>query len=120
MLLWLKAMVVSVREKAQMNASGTYPTEANASEPLMRCRKDQDDVKTGCESTSGTSSEATCLLSERHPAQRRRDQDTGFYMERENLSSGCKGRRSSGGPARARVPMPGTGTEQLVVVMKGL
>jgi len=119
MLLWLKAMVVSVREKAQMNASGTYPTEANASEPLMRCRKDQDDVKTGCKSTPGISSETTYLLSERHPAQRRRDQDTGFYVERENLSSGCKGRRSSGGPVRTRVPMPGTGAEQLVVVMKG-
>jgi len=39
-LLLSKAMVVSVCGKgAAMIASDTYPKEANASEPLMRCRK---------------------------------------------------------------------------------
>jgi len=36
--------------------------EASASEPLMRCRKDKDDVKTGGCCYSGISSGETCLL----------------------------------------------------------
>ncbi len=43
---------------------------------------------------------------------------TGFYREHGNLSSRCKGRSSSGRTTRGRVPMRGTGADQLVVVMK--
>ncbi len=39
-------------------------------------------------------------------------------MERENVSLRYKGRISSGGPTRDRVPMRGTRAEHLVVVMK--
>ena len=43
---------------------------------------------------------------------------TGFYREHGNLSSRCKGRTTSGRPTSGRVPMRGTGADQLVVVMK--
>ena len=42
--------------------------EASASEPLMRCRKDKDDVKTGGCWYSGISPGETCLLPGRRPA----------------------------------------------------
>jgi len=38
-LLWLKAMVVSVEEKAQQRLCQAKIKETNASEPLKRCRK---------------------------------------------------------------------------------
>ena len=63
----------------------------------------------------------TCLVPTWHPAYRRREAGSGFGEERENLSSRCEGRSSSGTePARARVPMRGTGAETLVVGMKVL
>ena len=43
----------------------------------------------------GISKKVTCLLFLRHPAYRWHELNTGFYMERENLSTGCKGKISS-------------------------
>ncbi|MEV2911077.1 hypothetical protein ABNF65_21315 [Paenibacillus larvae] len=45
-----------------------------------------DDVKTKGGRCFGISSKETCLLIERHPAQRWHELDLGSYMERENLS----------------------------------
>jgi hypothetical protein len=66
--------------------------EASASEPSMKCRNALDDVKTGGglffrdkhRSKPGQ-------LPVRHPAFRRREVGSGSCMERENLSSRCKG-----------------------------
>ena len=44
---------------------------------------------------SGIRLEDTCLLSNRHPALRRREPDPGFSEERRNLSPRCEGRSSS-------------------------
>ena len=49
-LLWSRAMVVSVKEKAAARLCQVSIRETNASEPLMKCRKRRDDVKTGGES----------------------------------------------------------------------
>ena len=46
-LLWSKAMVVSVEEKSRLRLWQVRIKEMSASEPLMRCRKIRDDVKTG-------------------------------------------------------------------------
>jgi hypothetical protein len=46
-LRWLRARVVSVKEKARRRLCQVRFKETSASEPLMRCRKYMDDVKTG-------------------------------------------------------------------------
>jgi len=46
-LLWLRARVVSVEEKARQRSFQVRFRETSASEPLMRCRKLLGDVKTG-------------------------------------------------------------------------
>ena len=92
--------------------------ETNKSEPLMTCRKQKGDVKTGGIHCPGTSSAGTCLLAERHPAWRRREPGSGSLAQRGNLSFRCEGRNPSGGPTRMRVPMRNTGTDRLVVAMK--
>lgn len=64
-----------------------------------------------------TNSKATCLLLLWHPAYRQRELNTGVYVERENLSSRCEEKTSSGDTAKRKVSMRGTGAETLVVVM---
>lgn len=49
-LLWSKAMVVSVTEEAKLDFVRCVPMETNTSEPLIRCRKRRDVIKTGRES----------------------------------------------------------------------
>ena len=49
-LLWAKAMVVSVTEKAKQDFVRCVPMETNTSEPLIKCRKRRDVIKTGRES----------------------------------------------------------------------
>ena len=44
-LLWSKVMVVSVREKVSYKASGTNQGD-EAIEPLLKCRKRIDGIKT--------------------------------------------------------------------------
>jgi hypothetical protein len=46
-LLWSNARVVSVKEKAWQRPCQVRFRKTSASEPLMRCRKLLDDVKTG-------------------------------------------------------------------------
>ncbi len=46
-LLWSKAMVVSVTEKAGLDLVRCVPMETNTSEPLIKCRKRMDAIKTG-------------------------------------------------------------------------
>ena len=55
----------------------------------MTCRKRRDDVKTGASRYSGISLGETCLLPRRRPALRRRELDSGFCVERGNLSPRC-------------------------------
>jgi hypothetical protein len=61
-------MVVSVKEKAGIRLGQVRTMETNASEPLMRCRKYMDVVKTGTLFYPRISSGETCLLPERRPA----------------------------------------------------
>lgn len=74
-LLWLKVMVVSVREKLEKKIQQVSYRETNASEPLMKRRY------------LSSSLEATCKLTRRHPALRWREPMTGFGTELGNLSS---------------------------------
>jgi hypothetical protein len=46
-LRWLRARVVRVEEKVSLRGDQVRFREMNVSEPLMRCRKERDDVKTG-------------------------------------------------------------------------
>ena len=46
-LRWSRAMVVSVKEKAGQRPCQVRIREASASELLLRCRNELDDVKTG-------------------------------------------------------------------------
>jgi len=63
-----KALVVNVEEKAQQRLCQVRIREARASEPLMRCRKYKDDVKTGGYMYPRISSGEACLLSGWRPA----------------------------------------------------
>jgi len=60
--------------------------ETNTSEPLITCRKQIDDVKTEGLHCLGISSDGTCLQAEWHPVWRRRELDSGFHVQRGNLS----------------------------------
>ena len=55
-------------------------------------------------SSLGTNLEGTCLLSRWQPVYRRHDLNTGFDMERENLTSDAKG-NDKRLPPRGRIPM---------------
>lgn len=95
--------------------------KSNASEPSMTCRN-RISLTSKPESgdCSGTSMGGACSWPMRRPAQRRRERRSGSDMEPRNLSSRCQGRSPSGEPARARVPMRGTGAERPVVARKGV
>ena len=112
-----RAGVVSVKEKARRTCQvGVGKT--SASEPLMKRRNIWVTSKPRYEDALGMSAGETCLLPAWRPALRRRESDSGLYLELENLSSRCQGRSSSGSPMRARVPMRVTGTEWPVVARK--
>jgi len=49
-LLWSKAMVVSVKEKAELRLRQVCTMETNTREPLTKCRKRRDVIKTRRES----------------------------------------------------------------------
>ena len=67
-LRWLRARVVSVEEKVSLRRDQVRFREMNASEPLMRCRKVGDDVKTGELWPARISPGGACLLPGRRPA----------------------------------------------------
>ena len=58
----------------------------SASEPLVTDRKRQTLSKPGALLISGTSLRGTWVLRKWQPVYRRHDLETGFTMERENLS----------------------------------
>ena len=58
-LLWSKALVVSVKAKGAARPRQVRTTKTNASEPLRRCRKPDDGVKTGAGSYFGISPRAS-------------------------------------------------------------
>ena len=111
---------VRLRKRQEKIFCQIWSKETSTNEPLKRCRKLLNDVKTRNQSYSRINPEDTCLLTGWRPAYRWRELGPGFYVERGNLSPRCKGRNSSGSPTRARVPMRGIGAEQLVVAMKSL
>ena len=58
------------------------------------------------------------LLTARCPVFRRRDSHLGFRMELETLVGHAKGKGTSGGPARLKVPMGQSGADRPLVEMK--
>ena len=73
-LLWSRARVVSVKEKAR-NTCQVRIGKTSASEPLMKRRKSKLMSKPGPTGCPGMSAGETCLLPARHPAFRRRESD---------------------------------------------
>jgi hypothetical protein len=73
-LLWSRARVVSVKEKAR-NTCQVRVGKTSASEPLMKRRKARVMSKPGSSGCPGISAGDTCLLPARHPALRRRESD---------------------------------------------
>ncbi len=73
-LLWSRARVVSVKEKAR-NTCQVGIGKTSASEPSMKRRKAKMMSKPGSTGCPGISAEETCLLSARHPAFRRRESE---------------------------------------------
>lgn len=90
-LLPLRAVVVSVKEKAQsMRQVGV--AEMNESELSKTCRKEPlGDVESAQGERRATSPAGVWLLAGRHPAYRQHERNTGFHRERGNLSSRCQG-----------------------------
>jgi len=85
----------------------------------MKHRKQVDDIKTGVftllrEEHGGI----PYLLAVRCPVYRRRDSDSGFRTELENLIGDAKGKGTSGDPVRLKVPMRRPGADCPVVVWK--
>ncbi len=115
-----KSLVVSVGVKAL----GKYPKqvwvrETNDSEPPMTRRNPKDlSSKPGTSSFPGMSLSGIWVLGRRRPAFRGRESDLGSRVELREPVLGCKGRSTSGRNHEARVPMPDTGADRLVVAMK--
>jgi len=90
-LLPLRAVVVSVKEKAQ-NMRQVRVAEMSASELPMKCRNGPlDDVKSAQLFLRVRSPADIWLLAGRHPAYRQHERNTGSCMERGNLSFRCQG-----------------------------
>jgi hypothetical protein len=62
----------------------------------------------------------TCLLAMRCPVWRRRDSNPGYGRELANLLGDGKGKGTSGGPARPKVPRRPTGADCFVVAVNGV
>ncbi len=73
-LLWLRARVVSVKEKARSTCQVRIG-KTSASEPLMKRRKSKVMSKPGSSGCPGRSVGEICLLPTRHPAFRRRESE---------------------------------------------
>src|SRR3954462_11686487 len=69
-----------------------------------RIESPQKTPKPGLHPCSGMSMEGTCLLAMRCPVYRRRDPEPGFRTELETLVGDGKGKGTSGGPTRPKVP----------------
>jgi hypothetical protein len=73
-LRWLKTVVVSVEEKAHVMCQVGIG-KASVSEPLMTCRKAEDDIKTGTVKWCRDELGGARVLARRCPAWRRRESD---------------------------------------------
>jgi len=88
--LKLHRIVASIKEKAQRMCQVRIK-ETNVSEPLMKCRKRIDNIKTRRSRYSGINSGETCLLPEWCSVCRWSELDSGFCVERGNLFCDDKG-----------------------------
>ncbi len=112
-------VVVNATEKAREQLRHVLVRETNASELLQGPRNGTTDgIKTGAPPLSGNGMAGTYLLAMWCPGYRWRDSNLGFDMELENLSDGDKGKGTSGGPARPKVPIGHTGADRPVVAVK--
>ena len=129
-LLWSRAMVGSVAEKAHRRVRQVRARKASASKPLMKCRKRSDGVKTGVLLLPRDESGGNLPTAQAVP---------GMKVARAWLRLRCgtwepvaplpaltgwvvPGRCREGEPraeetARGRVPMRGTGADRSVVAM---
>jgi hypothetical protein len=120
-LLSSKAMVVSVAAKGGTRSRQVRSGEASASEPLMKCRNAIGDVKTGGSSSSRDqfgSCPEDCPSDIRHVGGANPDQALVWNVR--TCRPDAKGGIPAARTARIRVPMRGTGAEQLVVEWKVL
>ena len=116
-----RAVVVSVAAKGGRQSRQVGSGEASASEPLMKCRNAIDDVKTGGSSSSrdrfgGCPEDRPSDI--RHVGGAKPDQALVWNVR--TCRPDAKGDLRAARPARIRVPMRGTGAEQLVVEGKVL
>ena len=120
-LLRSRAVVVSVGGKGTTRSCHVRFRETSASEPSMRCRNEKDDVRTGGLLNSRISPRATCLLSGWRPACRWREPETRLgWGTWEPVVPMLREKLKWEDPMRVRVPMRGTGADQLVLVLKSL
>jgi len=118
-LLGSRAPVVSVQGKGATRSHQVRTRKTNESELPLKCRKRRDAIETRLQSLAWDRAwriPVYCPGGGRH--ERRREPGLGFCAERGNLSPRCEGRTPSGGPARSRVPMRGTGADRPVGAMK--
>ena len=116
-----RAIVVSVAAKGGRQSRQVGSGEASASEPLMKCRNAIDDVKTGGSSSSrdrfgGCPEDRPSDI--RHVGGAKPDQALVWNVR--TCRPDAKGDLRAARTARIRVPMRGTGAEQLVVEWKVL
>src|SRR5215218_7353243 len=110
-----RAIVVSVAVKGGGQSRQVRSGEASESEPLMTCRNAKDDVKTGKSSIlrdqfGGCPED--CPSDIRHGGGAKPDQALVWNVR--TCRSAAKGDVQAAQTARIRVPMRGTGAEQLV------
>ena len=74
--------------------------------------------KPGLTLGSGTSMEGTYLLAMRCPVQKRRESNSGFCAELENLDGDGKGKGTNGSHVRPKVPMRQAGADCFVVARR--
>ncbi len=89
----------------------------NASKPLMKRRKEKDDIKSNSCTWVTISSAGSWVLAEQCPALRRHELTSGFYTERENLHLRWEEKRSSRIKMRSKVSKRKAGSDQSIVVM---
>ena len=120
-LLSSRAMVVSVAAKGGTRSRQVWSREASESKPSMTCRNSIDDVKTGGvifsrDKLGGCPED--CPSGIRHVSGAKPDQALVWNVRTCRLDA--KGDIRAARTARIRVPMRGTGAEQLVVEWKVL
>jgi len=108
-----------IGEKAGLDPVRYESGRANASEPLMSCRKrlrcHRNQASFRC---LGQSPAGACLRAGWWPADRWREPGSGFHVERGNLALRCQGSNPRESTLRVRVPKRSAGADRLVVVMK--